>query len=173
MIIETERLKIVPGLKNILQAAIAGNEFLAKELGTAVDEEWTEFGKAPVEYALQMMAEDQNQDKWWSYLPILKSENKLIGSGGFKGAPTPEGTVEIGYEIAPAYRGHGYATEFAQALISHAFAQDNIKSVLAHTLAYENHSTSILAKCGFVKVDELIDPDDGPIWKWALMRKEE
>jgi hypothetical protein len=33
--------------------------------------------------------------------------------------------------------------------------------VFAHTLAAESASTSVLARCGFAKVAELINPDEG------------
>jgi len=38
----------------------------------------------------------------------------------------------------------------------------------AHTLAAESASTSVLARCGFAPVAELIDPDEGPVWCWEL-----
>ena len=38
--------------------------------------------------------------------------------------------------------------------------------MLAHTLAAESASTSVLARCGFAQVAELIDPDEGPVWRW-------
>ena len=40
--------------------------------------------------------------------------------------------------------------------------------VIAHTLAETSPSTSVLERCGFSKVDELVDPDDGPIWRWEI-----
>jgi RimJ/RimL family protein N-acetyltransferase len=40
--------------------------------------------------------------------------------------------------------------------------------IFAHTLAAESASTSVLARCGFAPVAELIDPDEGPVWRWEL-----
>jgi RimJ/RimL family protein N-acetyltransferase len=79
--------------------------------------------------------------------------------------------VEIGYGFAPAYQGRGYATEAAQALVKNAFACDNVAIVRAHTLPEKNASGRVLAKCGFDLVGEVIDPHDGPVWRWELRAK--
>jgi RimJ/RimL family protein N-acetyltransferase len=49
-------------------------------------------------------------------------------------------------------------------LIANAFADSRIKLIIAHTLGAENASTKVLAKCGFQKVEEINDPEDGLIW---------
>ena len=38
--------------------------------------------------------------------------------------------------------------------------------VRAHTLAERNASTRVLEKCGFGLVGEVVDPEDGPVWRW-------
>ena len=38
------------------------------------------------------------------------------------------------------------------------------------TLAELNASTTVLQRCGMTKVGELVDPDDGPIWRWEVRR---
>ena len=80
--------------------------------------------------------------------------------------PRPAGTAEIAYAIVPLYQGNGFATEAAQALVRYAFASDRIRVVLAHTMPEQNASTRVLIKCGFTHVGEVIDPEDGPIWRW-------
>jgi RimJ/RimL family protein N-acetyltransferase len=166
--IHTPRLTLIPCDPELLQSAIFSSETLSEHLGIAVAEGWTEFGTGPLQYALDKITENPSDLGWMSYFPVHRQEGVFLGSCGFKGSPTAEGTVEIGYEIAPAYRNQGLATEVAQALVSHAFASGWVKSVLAHTLAEENASARVLRKCGFVKVDEYNDPDDGPVWRWEL-----
>jgi hypothetical protein len=56
-------------------------------------------------------------------------------------------------------------------LVENAFRNDNVKSIIAHTLGQENPSTKVLTKCGFDKIEEINDPDEGIIWKWELKRK--
>jgi [ribosomal protein S5]-alanine N-acetyltransferase len=43
-----------------------------------------------------------------------------------------------------------------------------VKVVCAHTLAEENASTWVLARCGFRRVAELVDPEEGPLWRWEI-----
>ena len=57
---------------------------------------------------------------WWSRLAILRDERLLVGFGGYKGLPR-DGLVEIGYQIAPAWRGRGLATAMARGLVTHAW----------------------------------------------------
>lgn len=170
MRIETENLILIPGTKNLLTSAIQGNDFLAKELGYGVCSNWTEFGVAPLAYTLKILTQSENENGWWTYFPIHTVDQKLIGSCGYKGRPTPDGMVEIGYEVCPEYRQKGLGTEIANGLLTHAFNHENIKIVIAHTLPMENGSTKILRKLGFHKGDEIVDPEDGVIWRWEIKK---
>lgn len=171
MIIETENLKLIPCNTEILKYAIAGNEVLAEKLGITVADNWTEFGVSALQYALDKLLESKEEEEWWTFFPIHKKDNRLIGSGGFNGKPTEDGIVELGYEIMEAYRNQGFATEMAKGLIQKAFANNNVSTIIAHTLGQENPSTSVLTKCGFEKVEAFNDPDEGLLWKWELIRE--
>jgi [ribosomal protein S5]-alanine N-acetyltransferase len=170
MIIETPNLKLVQCSAEMLRDALAGNEQLAKRLNVTVEENWSEFGDAPLKYVLGKLSQNENEEAWWTYLPVHKQDNRLIGSGGYKGQPTDDGMVEIGYEIVPAYRKRGLATEMANGLIAHPFKDDRVNRVIAHTLAHDNPSTKVLLKCGFKKVDEIVHAAHGPVWKWELKK---
>jgi RimJ/RimL family protein N-acetyltransferase len=164
--LHTLRMVLVPANDGLLGAALESDEALGNALGVKMAEGWTEFGREPFKYALTMMQEDQHAGGWINYFPVLQRDQTLVGNGGFKGKPNDEGWVEIGYEIAPGYRNQGLATEFAMALIDFALASPNVTGICAHTLAEENASCAVLRKCGFEKTAELVDPDDGPIWRW-------
>lgn len=168
MIIKTKNLEIIPCDTEILKAAIRGDDTLAKKINVNVQENWTEFGVGALQYALDRLIESDQEKNWWTYFPIHKQDNRLIGSGGYKGKPTTDGIVELGYEIAPKYRNLGLATEMTKGLIENAFRDERVKSIIAHTLGQENPSTKVLQKCGFKMVEELNDPDDGLIWRWEL-----
>ena len=60
----------------------------------------------------------------------------------------------------------GYATEAATALVAHARRAAGVAVIRAHTMPEHNASARVLSKCGFVKVGELMDPEDGLIWRW-------
>lgn len=125
---------------------------------------WTEVGVEALQYSLDKITEMG----WWTYFAIHKQDNTLMGSGGYKGSPTEEGIVELGYEIALEYRNKGLATQMAQGLVSNAFVDKRAQTIIAHTLGEENASTKVLTKCSFVKVEEINDLHDGLIWKWEL-----
>ena len=171
MTIETKHLKLIACDREILKSAIQGNEILARKINVTVEDGWTEFGVAALQYSFDKLAASAEEKNWWTYFPIHKQDHKLIGSGGYKGKPTSNGKVELGYEIAPNYRNRGLATEMTIGLIENAFRDKRVKSIMAHTRGLENPSTRVLQKCGFKKVAEMNDPEEGLIWKWELTRQ--
>jgi RimJ/RimL family protein N-acetyltransferase len=110
-------------------------------------------------------------DPWiHGFVLLHQTSNSAIGKCGFKGPPDADGTVEIAYGIAPEHQGKGYATEAAAALVNYAFSHKQVRKVRAHTLPEPNASTHVLTKCGFQRIGEVIDPDDGPVWRWEKTR---
>jgi [ribosomal protein S5]-alanine N-acetyltransferase len=101
---------------------------------------------------------------------VHRESGCVIGSAGFKGAPDASGMVELGYGIVPAYEGRGYATEVATMLVVWAFASGVVRMVRAHTLPEANASTRVLGKCGFEFEGQVVDPEDGRVWRWEKMR---
>jgi [ribosomal protein S5]-alanine N-acetyltransferase len=106
-------------------------------------------------------------DPWHhGFFLIERARGEVIGTAGFKGPPDAEGVVEIAYGVAPSCEGRGYATEAAGALVRFAAADDRVRLIRAHTLPALNASTRVLRKCGFVHIGEVVDSDDGPVWRW-------
>jgi RimJ/RimL family protein N-acetyltransferase len=110
-------------------------------------------------------------DPWHHGFFVVDRERRcVVGSAGFKGPPDASGVVEIAYGIAPGFQNRGYATEAAKALVDFAFANADVTLVRAHTLPEPNASTRVLLKCGFHHAGGVVDPDDGPVWRWELAR---
>lgn len=106
-------------------------------------------------------------DPWrHGFFIIERSRREVIGTAGFKGPPDNEGVVEIAYGVMPSVEGRGYATEAAGALVRFAADDPRVRLLRAHTLPELNASTHVLRKCGFVRVGEVVDPEDGPVWRW-------
>lgn len=166
--LDTERLILVPAQRAHLRAALDGRHMLAGLIGFEVDPEWTMFGEGPWVYALSRMDADPEEAGWWTWFPVLRSEARIIGTCGYKGRPDDSGRVEIGYEVAPAYRGKGLATEIARGLVARLAGMTPVRRVVAHTLAEENASGSVLRKTGFQRTGSFVDPEDGPVWSWGL-----
>ncbi len=100
---------------------------------------------------------------------VEHATGRLLGSGGFAGPPV-ERTVEIGYEVAPEFRGHGLGTAAARALVERAVASGEVDHVIAHTLPGPNPSTGVLVSLGFEHVDDREDPEVGRVWEWRWIR---
>jgi RimJ/RimL family protein N-acetyltransferase len=97
---------------------------------------------------------------------VEKSSGQIVGGAGFKGEPDGDGMVEIAYGVVPSREGRGYATEAARALIRFANGDARVRLLRAHTRPEPNASTRVLTKCGFVHVGQVVDPEDGPVWRW-------
>jgi RimJ/RimL family protein N-acetyltransferase len=90
-----------------------------------------------------------------------------VGSCGYKGPPDADGVVEIAYAIHPDQRGRGYAKEAAAALVEFAFGA-GARLVLAHTRLENDASAHVLLACGFERIGEVVDPEDGLVCRWEL-----
>jgi len=94
---------------------------------------------------------------------------RVVGSGGVKAPPLEDGEVEIGYGMAPAYQGRGLATQAARVLTDEALAQ-GASRVSAFTAPDNTASCRLLQRIGYVRDGEMIDPDDGLVWRWVHER---
>ena len=161
---------MVPHTARGLRALYEGVEAYERVSGRRLAEGIREmFAQASPEY-LGRLANTENADEWTlGFAVIHRAMGAMIGSGGFKGPPL-EGVVEIAYGIAPAYRRRGYATEVATALVTHAFSRPEVTLVRAHTLPQENGSPGVLRNCRFQRVADIVDPEDGPVWRWERAR---
>ncbi len=167
--ISTQHLFLVPATFPMLDAIVTEDWASLSRLLGGVDtaEKWMHFPDA-MAWMRDYLLEHPDELGWWSFLTIHREDVRLIGTCGFKGVPAPDGTVEIGYEIAPGYQGQGFATEVASLLVEFAFKQAAVRAVLAHTLAEENASVAVLRKLGFHFIQEIHDLEDGQIWQWRL-----
>jgi RimJ/RimL family protein N-acetyltransferase len=168
-LIRTPRLELIPCDLAMLRAIVSGRDVLAAHLGVAVPDGWPEFPEA-YQHALELLDEHLDVGGWWTYVFVAPGEGALVGSGGFKGKPDADGVVEIGYEIAPSFRGRGFATEAAEGLTRFAFADAAVRSVIAHTLPRSNASTRVLDRIGMRHDGIAEDPEDGTVWRWRLDR---
>lgn len=167
--IETSRLRLLACDTQMISLLIEDVHRFESVYGFNLVDQWTSFGTAPLHYTLNQLS-DPSQSNWWTYLTVLKRTNSVIGTGGYKGKPDLSNCVEIGYEIAPAFRKNAFGLEVASALIFDAFQNRMVDSIVAHTLPEKNASTAILLKCGMQFISTIEDPEDGLIWKWQLQK---
>ena len=115
----------------------------------------------------RMLAAGGARAPWGGYLALVGQHRRVVGAGGFKGKPDGQRAVEIAYFTFPGEEGRGVASALATALMELARAAgDEVAMVRAHTLPERNASCRVLEKLEFQYVGPVIDPDDGPVWRW-------
>ena len=149
--IATERLDLIPATAELARAAIAGPAALKAALKADVPATWPPDynDKASFQFAVDQLAKGTAQAGWWLHLVVLRAQKLLIGTVGYKGPPSADGTVELGYGIVSDHRRKGYAAEAVRGLVSHAFAEPKVSRVIAETPPNLAPSIGVLKKCGF------------------------
>lgn len=167
--LETPHLTLVPSAAEHLLALIEGPDQFERLAGLRVAPELRGFlvsdDVSPAWIAA--LREAHGPDPWrHGFFVQHREDGTVIGSAGFKGAPDSTGMVEIAYGVVPPYQGRGYATEAAAALVQFASRSGAVRLIRAHTRPEPNASTRVLEKCGFRRMAELVDPEDGLVWRW-------
>jgi [ribosomal protein S5]-alanine N-acetyltransferase len=82
---------------------------------------------------------------------IERSTGTLIGDGGLHPLAGRGPDVELGYTLARAAWGHGYATELGRALVAHAFGPLGLVRVMAQVEPENLASRHVLEKLGMTQ----------------------
>jgi RimJ/RimL family protein N-acetyltransferase len=96
---------------------------------------------------------------------LIVDGNEVVGMCGHH-APPAEGTIEIGYNVAPARQRRGYATRAIALLIEDAAARADIETIFAHTALDNSASQRVLERNEFESLGERIS-DGEPVIRWA------
>ena len=112
---------------------------------------------------LDLLCRDPRPDPWGCYL--ARDGEAAVGVCAFKSAPDDQGVVEIAYMTFPALERRGHAGRMVSTLTGIAFAA-GAPMAIAHTSPEENASTSALRRNGFAFAGEVMDPEDGRVWRW-------
>ncbi len=172
-ILDTARLRLVPWRPEDLLALIEEPERFAEVFGHPLADGLREHfvsGETSPEWIALLRARP-GADPWaFGFAAVHRESGQVMGSVGFKGPPDEDGVAEIAYGVAPGFEGQGYATEAAGAALAFALADPRVRLVVAHTLPHEGASPGILRKLGFTFAGEVVDPEDGPVWRWERPR---
>lgn len=120
-----------------------------------------------VRQTIAMLAAAPRSRPWGGYIAV-SADGRVVGTCAFKTGPDQDGAIEIAYFTFPPFEGHGVATAMARQLLEMARASQQVREVIAHTLPERNASTRVLEKIGMQCVGEVIDPDDGRVWRWRF-----
>lgn len=170
MTIETVRLRLIPYSPEHLLALIDGEERFEERFGLRTAAGLRSFMVSdeisPV-WLAQLRAAPAEANPWIAGFAVVHREsNSVIGSVGFKGPPDADGVAEIAYGLVPNFQGRGYATEATEAGVAFAFDSGLVRLLRAHTLPTNAASTRVLTKCGFAFIGEVVEPEDGLVWRW-------
>jgi RimJ/RimL family protein N-acetyltransferase len=123
-------------------------------------------------YFRSELAKCPHDSRWWLHCVLLEEMNgvcTLIGTTGYKGPPSEDGHVEIGYGIIESRQRQGYATLAVSEIVRRAFVDDRVTVVAAETLVDLAPSRALLRKCGF---QQQMLPDASPIIRYEIKRDE-
>ncbi len=144
--IKTERLYITEFTHNMVEA-VHLNSLDEDNRKFNPDEvfETMEDAQATVEFLMNVYT---NGDGPLVY-PVLLTDGTNIGYVQI--VPMNDRNYEIGYHIAKAYAGNGYATEAVKAFLPKIMKKLDIKEILGICLAENIASIKVLEKTGFTK----------------------
>lgn len=94
----------------------------------------------------------------WGMFALVRTEDEIaVGGMGFHGAPDEEGVAEVGYDLVPAARGRGYASEALTSLSTWALARPGVSALLAIIEQENAASQAVVSRAGYTRT---ADRDD-------------
>jgi RimJ/RimL family protein N-acetyltransferase len=174
--LRTPRLLLIPATPATLAAELVSAAALGESLGVGVSESWPPelYDADAVRWTLRALEEERCPPEWCLHYFAECGEGagqtRLIGVGGFRGEPTADGVVEIGYGIVPESRRRGYAREAVDGFVGWAFEDSRVSRVIAHTLPHLAPSIGVLTSAGFTYVGPEADAGEPDAVQYELTR---
>ena len=156
-------------LKAVLGTASPSELSTFKQSGLCLSPDEAIAPRFLIEHAIGQLRQDPDS-AFWLALRLVVVERLIVGIGGFKGLPQPDGAIEIGYGIIPSQQSKGFATQAVMLLVQEAFSMAEVEAVLAQTVPKNRASQRVLKKNGFIREGSLFDPEDGELWLWQKTR---
>jgi len=112
----------------------------------------------------------------WVQLSVEeRSTGRLVGDVGFSPADGETGVIKVGYTIAPAEQGRGYATEAMRALVRYLFDELGATIVRAYASAENLASIRVAEKVGLRLIERIEHRDGDEVWhgvRYELRRED-
>ena len=122
------------------------------------------FRRTPAESAeaMERLRHGIEQDGFGFAPAEIRGSGACIGFCGINRIPfipgLAEGTVEIGWRLAPEFWGHGYASEAGRAWLEFGFAQLGLDEIVSFAVWNNERSTAVMRRLG-MRRDEAGDFD--------------
>lgn len=112
----------------------------------------------------------------WVQLSVEQRESGLlVGDVGLSRADGEPGVIKVGYTMAPAFQGRGYAAEAVGALVGYAFDALGADVVRAYTSEENTPSIRVAEKVGMRLVERFERRYGGEVWfglRYELRRED-
>ncbi|WP_413758406.1 GNAT family N-acetyltransferase [Streptomyces sp. MMBL 11-3] len=108
-----------------------------------------------------------HRPEWGTFVLVRREDGRALGAMGFHGAPDAEGRAEVGYDLAEAARGNGYASEALRALSARALAHEDLTYLFATVDRANRPSQGVVSRAGFTKVGT-VTGEDGEQYAYEL-----
>lgn len=91
---------------------------------------------------------------WFQFAVVLAVSGTLIGDVGLRTGGADSRHAEVGFTLAAAHQGHGYATEAVRAVVQYAFLQLAMQRVMSRTDARNLPAQRLLERLRFRRQGE-------------------
>ena len=109
----------------------------------------------------------------WVQLTVEERDGgRLVGDVGISAVDSEPSVAKIGYTIAPAFQGRGYATEAVRALVDYAFETLGVERVRAFAAAENVPSVRVAENVGLSLVERFEHRHGGEVVRYELARDE-
>lgn len=105
---------------------------------------------------------------WVQFSVEERDGGRLVGDVGISGVDGEPGVAKIGYTIAPAFQGRGYATEAVRALVDYAFETLGAERVRAFAAAGNVPSLRVAENVGLRLVERYGHRHGGEVVRYEL-----
>ena len=92
---------------------------------------------------------------WWLLFDRV-TEGKLIGQVALKSLPDIPGETEVVWQVLPAHRGQGYASEAGREMLRHGFETMALDQIVAPIVPENAASLAVARRLGMSKTGELM-----------------
>lgn len=101
---------------------------------------------------------------WVQFSVEERDGGRLVGDVGLSPAEDEPGVIKVGYTIAPAFQGRGYATEAVGALVGYAFDVLEADVVRAYASAENVPSIRVAEKVGMRLMERFEHRYEDEVW---------
>ena len=114
---------------------------------------------------VEMSGREPGEPGGWVQFSVEERERgRLVGDVGLSPADGEPGVIKVGYTMAPAVQGRGYATEAVGALVAYAFDTLDADIVRAYASAENIPSLRVAEKVGMKLVERFEHRSDDEVW---------